>query len=415
MAKKELEINRGYLDFIKKLGGPSESVDRETGARKTFNIFKLGIFKDCFRLLFLPALLSYGIALWVYLSIRVKIGKNKISPFYQKSVHFLDEFARQYPLHLYPVICKSCELVFLNEYFKYSPEDKIIELAVGDGTLSNRVFPAQAGIVGLDLNPYSLFKTNQYGHIKQRVVSDCLNPPVRPGAFDWLLVNNFLHHITDKEKSLSNWSKIASYAVFNENTPFWSSSWTLPYLLSRLGLQGLSARVTRGIELMSLQCLREEGELDKIINKDFVIEKRLSFFDADTFFLSSVFSALMICYGPPTPQLLKKIFLGPLRSLALPLTRKLAEALLYYDSRKTREKDVFINYLVKSRNAVPDKSGEIFLCPECSGLIDNNSCLKCRRQYRVIDNMLFLLGDNFKNIEASYNPSVAREIPAEHL
>jgi SAM-dependent methyltransferase len=89
-----------------------------------------------------------------------------------------------------------------------SPDTKVVELAVGDGTLSEKIYPLGTEIVAVDISPYSLRLPAAMPHVKQAVVSDCLNPAIRSGSFDLLVTNNFLHHVTDKSAVLDHIARV---------------------------------------------------------------------------------------------------------------------------------------------------------------------------------------------------------------
>lgn len=404
------EINRGYINAVKSWG--------RTGGKEPFfkRIIQYLLWGDVLRIILLPFLFAYGICLAVFLSLYKHSNRSELSPFHKRTLLYIDEFVVQYPMHLYPLVAKAFELVFLKEYISLMSKDKkILEIAIGEGTLSNRVFPADTKVVGLDLNPYSLVKTNRFNHVQKRVVCDCLQPPVRPGTFDLLVANNFLHHVSNKRTTLFNWAKIANFVAFNENTPVWASAFTMPFLLRRLGLSRWAEKSAMRITTNFLQCLEDKEKLDELVGEFYIVGKRESYMDKTTFFLCSIFSALTRGYGP-TPILLKNIFLGVLKPIVLPLTKKLAELLVYFDSHQSRNNDAFISYFCQSKNFVANQSSEIFICPECRGKINGNVCLSCGRSYPVVDNMLFLLSENLlRDIADSYNPLIAESIQQEHL
>jgi hypothetical protein len=72
----------------------------------------------------------------------------------------VNEFVEQYPFHLYPIVCKAFELGYLETEVPklLKPTTNVVEIAIGEGSLSARVFPAETSVVGLDLSPYSLKK-----------------------------------------------------------------------------------------------------------------------------------------------------------------------------------------------------------------------------------------------------------------
>lgn len=405
------EINRGYINHIERLGGDSFA-PKDAFIRQLWQRFVWG---NEIRYILLPFMYIFSLCLVICLSLYRYFKKGIPSSLHKKSMDYIKEFVTQYPMHLYPVVAKSLELSFLREHLEGHAKGKIVEVAIGEGTLSKRIFSEDKKVVGLDLNPYSLVKTRGMSHVAKRVVCDCLNPPIALGTFDFLLANNFLHHVTEKRMTLSNWAQIADDAIFNENTPVWASAWIVPYVLSKLGMSNWSRKSAKNLEVLGMQYLEDEKSLDEIVNEFYIIKKRESFMDAKTFFLSSLFSAFMRCYGPPTPERLKKLFLGKLKFIAIPLTKRLAELLIHYDSHRSRKADAFISYVCKSKIFSAYPSDEFFICPECRAGVKDNVCLACGKRYMISDDMLFLLPEYLSSVKDAYHSENVEKISAEHL
>lgn len=415
MSVNNTEINRGYVNSIHGIGKHGSFREKRYFFKK-LSLTQLVRWLDAITPFLLPLLFSYGLCLILGLVLYKFFKRKGLSQFHRESVQYISDFLSQYPLHLYPIVAKSLELAFLKEHMKrYSSGDKIVELAIGEGTFSKRIFSTNMKVVGLDLNPYSLCKTVALSHVVQRVVCDCLQPPIEPGTFNLLVANNFLHHVSDKRTTLFNWSKIAETAIFNENTPFWASSWAVPYILSSIGLTSWGSRISKRIELFSLQALEREEILDEIVTESYTIKNRESYLDRNTFFLCSIFSFLMIRFGPPTPKPLKKILMGPLKPITMLLTKKVAELLIYFDSQRSRKKDVFISYCCESKNFNANLYSDMFVCPDCSNRLKDSYCMTCRRRYDSKSGMLFLLPKNLQSVCDTYDIDIAETIPPEHL
>jgi uncharacterized protein YbaR (Trm112 family) len=291
----------------------------------------------------------------------------------------------------------------------------VIEVAIGEGTLSARVFGTRKRVTGLDLNPQSLVKAARLPHVERAIVSDGLQPPVRNGAFDVLLALNFLHHVTDKRTAVANWTSIARVSLFNENTTYWASSWTVPYLLRRLGFVRAAHGYAKRIESFSLQHLLDRPALSREIGAVAQVREESSFLNERTFFLCGLFSFLMLCYGPPTPAVLKSLVLGALRPLALPLTASLARQLLAFDAEQDRERDTFVFF--ECDGTIRDfQSGKgDLVCPRCRAELTASICSQCGAKYPTVDGMLFLLPPRFADVFDDYAQHEAHPMPAEHL
>jgi ubiquinone/menaquinone biosynthesis C-methylase UbiE len=408
----EGEINRGYLDHIRRWSGKRPKLSYGAIKRKL-------LFNNLLRLLLLPFLLLTGPLFIISLraSLRRKTNSRE-SLLHQQALAYPESFVDQYPLHLYPLVAKALELAYLKKRLAglLDEQMKVVEVAIGEGTLSARLFKPEPRVTALDLNPYSLVKALKLGHVDRAIVCDGLHPPLQKGSYDLLISNNFLHHVTQKESAIASWSQVAGRILFNENTPFWASGWTVPYLLKKIGLDGPAARRARKIKAHSIQHLESKSALEQLVRKYGEIEDQASFMSERTFFYCSLFSFFMRCYGPPTPPLLKKAFLGPLRLLIIPMTIKLAELLISFDAYQDRATDTFVFFSYKSKLFRPMTKDQGLLCPRCEGSLNSeHRCERCGTAYSFKDGMLFLLPEEFDYIAREYSSEVAASIPAEHL
>jgi len=237
------EINRGYLHHIRAWSG-AQARSRWTALKNRL------FFGNELRAALFPLALLAGLLLLLALRRARSRGRGPIaSPVHRQALAHLDAFIRQYPLHLYPILAKALELAYLKERLaaEAAGDSCVLEVGIGEGTLSARLFGGGLRVTGIDLNPYSLLKASTLPHVARAIVGDGLDPPIHPGTFDLLLSVNFLHHVSQKEAVIANWARVAAVLLFNENTPFWASGWTVPYLLRHLGLRTLAARRARAV------------------------------------------------------------------------------------------------------------------------------------------------------------------------
>jgi len=405
---------RGYLDQFSGWTRPPASV----GLRS--RLWVEAALRIAAQIALIP--LTVLVALIMTLGLRLSLGSKRSpipSMIHDDATLFVADLAEQYPFHLYPLVAKALELAYLRRQFgpagRVASESRVVEVAIGEGSLSARVFGPDAQVTGLDLNPHSLAFAARLGHVRRAIVCDGIEPPIRPRSFDALLSANFLHHVTDKKRAITSWSAIARTLVFNDNTLYWASSWTVPRVLTFLGLRRLAVRAARGIEARSLQHLESRPELDREIAAVCDVIESVSFFSARSFFLCSLFSFLMRCFGPPTPAVLKRIFLGPLRPIAIPLTTLLARQILELDRRQDRSTDTYVFYVCRSREAWPSTTDEALLCPECRSPLDGRRCGACGASYPFADGMLFVLPKRWAYLFDDYTSSRAARVPAQHL
>lgn len=412
------DINRGYVHFIRSV---SSALNKQKGGMiKSFHSFMTNLIFNLCKLSLVPFLYFYGLLLFIFLRIKLLLAKNKsLSNLHMEATENVSQFISQYPMHLYPIIAKSMEMVFLKKNIRQvvsKVKEGIVELAIGEGTFSSRIFSSDDKLVGFDLNPYSLIHTKRYKHITKRVVADCRNPPIGFCGASFIVCNNFLHHITDKENAIKSWAKIAPYAIFNENTIYWASGWVKPFTLKLVGLNNAAKKETRHMEEHSLQTLWKKEELRSLINQYYDIYEEVSFFNEKAFLLSAVCSALLFCYGPPTPEIQKRVMnslFGPITKL---FTYHIAKTLIEYDAILPRDRDTFICWLVKSKAIGEDfRSGDVNLvCPDCRELLQDNKCHRCDRTFEEKDGMLFLLPKELAE-EISYSDNQPNSLREEHL
>ena len=415
---RERDINRGYLGFIKSISSVSESKKKRTlGSLIGFIVHFLGM---ALKLSSIPLLYLYGILLIIWIRCRFLLFEKRIlSPLHQKALHHIPEFISQYPMHLYPIVAKSLEMAFIKKNFESITRGLpggIVELAIGDGTFSSKVFSGKNKITGFDLNPYSLIQTRKYPHISKRIVADCLNPPIESGGASLIMSNNFLHHITQKKETLEHWSSIARYALFNENTNYWAEGWYKPYLLKSLGLRRGAKKAADQMADRSLQTLWEKTKLGILVRQFYEIQKEESFFHEKVFFLSSICSALLFCYGPPTPELQKKVMNGIFAFFTKKITYHLAKALIEYDAILPRDRDVFICWSLESKQLKQNTVGDgiELVCPDCLGRLQGNQCHYCQRSFEEKGGMLFLLPKDLAQ-DIFFRPERGNILGEEHL
>lgn len=366
-----------------------------------------------------PLLILVSIGLGAFLKVYLWVNRSPTAPLNERALAHVPEFVEQYPLHLYPVLLKSFEFAFLDDWVRRLLEQnaRFIEMAIGEGTFSAKIFLHDGGVVGLDLSPYSLWKAVHLPHVRRALICDCLRPPIRGGHFDVILANNFLHHVTMKGQTLANWSRVARKLIFNESTPYWASGWAKPFLLKTLGFRGAAERAVARIQRKMIQYLEPKEAIDDLVRKDYEVVEAASYMSERTFFLCTVYSFIMHCYGPPTPQHLKGLFLSRyLRWLTIPLTTGIARMLIRYDRSQDRSKDAYVSYVCESRQPLEPRVDTYLICPRCGDQLTETDCCKgCGKQYSQIDQMLFLLPEELEYIETGYDPETARLMPREHL
>jgi hypothetical protein len=139
----------------------------------------------------------------------------------------------------------------------------------------------------------------------------------------------------------------------------------MSYLLRMIGLRSLAAGNVVRFKEYGIQHLESERDLEQRVRKYCEIEDQSSFISERTFFYCSLFSFFMRCYGPPTPPRLKRLFLGPLRSLAVRMTIKLASLLIRFDAYQDRESDVAVFFSCRSKVFSRTTNGRDLICPRC--------------------------------------------------
>ncbi len=315
------------------------------------------------------------------------------------------EFVQQYPFHLYPVIAKNLELYFLSEA-KVAQSKSVVELAIGDGSLSRRVFEgSDAAVFAFDIYPEYLDKVD-HDNVRLRVIADCRNPPIIGNGNLTILSNNFLHHVTEKAPVIKNWASKAGTIVFSENTTSWAYGKSSIYCLKSLGFDRAARKRADAFSRTAWQTLLDAESLDRLVSRSAPIMKRYSFYAEFTHFLSMNFSWIFdvfvtppfeLCFGPPTPASFLRMFNGGgvLSRLMWYLTERTAVELIHLDSMLGRDRDAFILYVCAGAVATQTEvDGVIDLeCVECGGRLKEHRCTSCDHEYQLINDMLFLTKD----------------------
>src|SRR6266850_5094379 len=126
------EINRGYLAHIRLWSA-------KTLSKPSF--VKILLHDDTIRVLLLPFLIAAGLFMGLYLRVLLVVRSRKLSPLHAEALSHVDAFVEQYPLHLYPIVAKALELAYLKNRLTRLVDGtvKVVEVAVGEGTLSARL------------------------------------------------------------------------------------------------------------------------------------------------------------------------------------------------------------------------------------------------------------------------------------
>ena len=170
------------------------------------------------------------------------------------------------------------------------------------------------------------------------------------------------------------------------------------------------------LEQHSLQTLWKQNELRAMVTRYYDIEREVSFFNEKVFFLAAICSSLLLCYGPPTPDLQKQVMnklIGPISRL---LTYHIAKVLLQYDATLPRDKDTFICWLVRSKAITEEgaSSDVTLVCPDCRGGLQGHKCQRCQRSFEEKAGMLFLLPKGLVD-EIAYSETQPNPLKEEHL
>jgi ubiquinone/menaquinone biosynthesis C-methylase UbiE len=425
LIQNEPEINRGYIKSHPTIQVGNGNLvlttqnDKQSLQKNIYQRFlqRLGKFKLPFQIaLLLTTALSMAFGLWLY---RLFV-RRKVSSSYSEAIKHVGSFIEQYPLGLYAVVAKSFELAFLKKAIPdaLSKDDRVVlEVAIGEGTFSERIFGKDARVIGLDITPESLWYAARMPHVKHAIVCDCLKPPMVDGSFGLIVANNFMHHVSQKTETLNRFSKIAKFAIFNENTPYWSKCHTVPLVLRLLGFKKQARELVQQINKQYLQDLQPLPVLDKIAEKEYNLVDRMSYMSAITYTFAFAFSGIYDGTAPVNPDV-KSILLGKkLRNLSLKLTKYIGESLIYFDYSQNRERDVFVSYYGTSKNFISTTENIYLACPRCSTgrILEGLRCSQCSAKYNYIDNMIFLLPKELMGIQRLYSPANMNGVPSQHL
>jgi SAM-dependent methyltransferase len=400
------EINRGYVDYLRP-ADRSPTQEEGSGSRWWPHVRLTRLLAWIGRYLVLCVLLLTTVVVLTYLHLS-SLGRRRdpLGEIHAGGLERIDLFVEFYPFHPYPLLAKALELAFLQRELPKvaTSSSKIIELAIGDGSLSQHIYPAGSKIVAVDISPFSLRIPAAMPHVRQAVISNCIDPAVASGTFDLLVTNNFLHHVTDKEGVLDHIARIANRAIFNENSTYWASAWPEPFLLGRIGMKQREAETIRDLKTRFLQDLRARSEIDSIVSERFEVDTETAYLCEKTFFLCGIFSRLMGVYGPPAPGYIKHMMQMPvLGPLIRSSTRALGVALIRFDNYQDRSSAAFISYSCRSKAFQAAKLESDFVCAECGrNLPADLKCLACGTEFPSVEGMKFLLPKHLQFIHSKY-------------
>lgn len=363
------------------------------------------------RLLLLPVAFLVSLILIVCLKVKTRARRVSIGALHLGAIDHVDELAEQYPLSLYPILYKSIQISYLNQELKdkFARDTRFIEMAIGEGSMSRRFFPTDANVVALDINTRALRRAATLPHVKDAIICDIMACPVKPGSFDVVVSNNFLHHVTDKERVLQIWAGLAPTAIFNECTDRWKFAWPGPYVLAALGFKDWSARRAARVEDKFNNTFLPEDVVDAKVQTHHEIARRESYLSKPVLSLCFLFCVLQRANGPLTGEdarVILSLCRGLLRPLVMPATRELARLLIFWDALRKRTQDAYVSYTITSPSFRTAEGEGYLLCPNCGrDLGKAPECLTCEIKYERICGMLFLLPIELSHVESSFDPT----------
>ena len=363
------------------------------------------------RLLLLPVAYGTSLVLIVYLKLKVGAKKNSINPLHFGAIEYVDDLAEQYPLSFYPILYKSIQISYLKQELrdKLPAEARFVEMAIGEGSLSRRFFPPDANVVALDINTRALRRAATLPHVKDAIICNIMAAPVKPGSFDAVVSNNFLHHVTDKERVLQIWADLAPTAIFNECTDEWKLAWPGPYVLSKLGMKDWSTSRAERVEDKFNNTFLPADVVDAKVETHHDIARRVSYLSKPVMSLCFLFCLLQRANGPLTGEDARPILAlcrSILRPFVMPATRELARLLIVWDALRDRTEDAYVSYTITSRSFSKAEGTGYLLCPNCRADLGGvPECAACGIKYDRICGMLFLLPKELAHVQSNFNPA----------
>jgi len=363
------------------------------------------------RLLLLPVAFFVSLILIAFLKVKVRGRTGSIEALHLGAIDHVDDLAEQYPLSLYPILYKSIQISYLKQELKnrFASNARFLEMAIGEGSLSRRFFSPDANVVALDINTRALRRSAKLPHVKDAIICNIMNCPLKPGSFDAVVSNNFLHHVTDKERVLGIWAGLAPAAMFNECTDEWKLAWPAPYALNALGFKEWSARRAARVEDKFHNTFLPADVVDAKVQTHHQIARRVSYLSKPVMSLCFLFCVLQRANGPLTGEdarVILSLCRGLLRPLVMPATRELARLLIVWDALCDRSRDAYVSYTL-TNPAFKKAEGKGYLrCPNCFGdLGDDPECSVCDIKYERICGMLFLLPRELAHIQSNFDPA----------
>lgn len=421
------EVNEGYADTFLDTGHYAKDTSSVPYAsdQDVLNV----IAEDNLRYLG-PIGESIGLGLTAIQDLRqkVQVKPQALSPFYKAAYDLVDEFSTQYPMNCYAILAKCFVGAFAVKALKHvKPRGPIGEIAIGEGSLSQRVFEMlakqlardayQPNVVGFDLTPYSLHHASKMSHVSRAVVADCKALPIADKSFHVLIANNFMHHIQNKRETLTHYAQKAGHIIFNENTPFWSSYQAEPYELMQQGYVNLSRVKTHEFSLNSYQHLNSVDELNAIVDQSSLsVVDKVSYFDRSLFYMArSLLSPLTRSVWVPSParNLYESKELSPIIQT---ITKELSKLLILADASMDRKGDTFVSYSCAStvnQDTAPEDFDLRLEATSQEAAEREDASGGEAVQLGIVNGMEFVLPLRLSGLYAKYDPNLP--VLAQHL
>src|ERR1041385_8227368 len=130
---RDAEINRGYLDHLRGMNRLTQAV----GSSQSHSFLVKAKWYFSFRaqqLITLVDVITLGLSLDVWLRLVLLVRRKKTSELAKEAIANVDELIEQYPFHLYPIVCKTFELAYLQAQRPriVTRDTRVVEVAIGE-------------------------------------------------------------------------------------------------------------------------------------------------------------------------------------------------------------------------------------------------------------------------------------------
>lgn len=346
------------------------------------------------------------LAAWaVALSLGRPRRQGPLPPEYETALASYRGFLEIYPTSIYLPVVKSIELGFFKTIAKEPP---LLEIGVGDGSFSERMFAGcdTDRFLGGDLVPETIFSAQEKGVFKHLAVMDADEVPLPSASAATVLMNNLIHHVPARLQTLREIGRVLKTGgcfVFTDNLSGWIENAAEYRFLKALKLESLARRYGRWkLDFLMQSLIPDASSWEKLASEEgWEMVRAQEFIGPRVMFWCHLFELLNLKQGRAAWGPLERIISVPFfrRAISGPMGR-IVEVLLVREGTAMEGRGAYLFVCLRKKVASSSPTpaggdGFTLVCPVCRGALVRSefewSCSQCRREYPLAKGIPILL------------------------